>query len=181
MQAKQFEDDVRRAHTLGQQETQAALARRLLAFCDSPLADERAKLMDAWTNRIGFQADNAANQLEHLSSLLVSEGASNGGDYERAIDSVHAKVIGPVERWRAHVGLGDRSGVVTHPARRKTPMARVYGGIDGSHTVERRNQVRAERRLDARRGRRGGGGRGEGGAPSAGAAAAACWSLLTGG
>jgi hypothetical protein len=43
---KQYEEDVRRARAAGQEASQAALARRLLSFCEPPYSDARAALMD---------------------------------------------------------------------------------------------------------------------------------------
>eukprot|EP00962_Isochrysis_galbana_P014931 scaffold4277_cov101-Isochrysis_galbana.AAC.1 len=51
--------------------------------------------MKEWASRIGFQPHNVANQSQHLTSLLASIGATNGGDYARAVDALHAKVRKP--------------------------------------------------------------------------------------
>ena len=141
MQIIQFEDDVDRARSKGQEATQAALARRLLSFGAPPLLDERLEVMKAWSMRLGFQPDNVANQMQHLTSLIVSNGAANGGDYARAVDALHAKVMGPIERWRAHVEMANEADALALRGKPATPMARLYGGDDGRQTIERRNEV----------------------------------------
>jgi hypothetical protein len=100
-------------------------------------------LAHSWVARIGFQPDNAANQLQHLSSLLVSYASTNGGDYARAVNAAHAKLIGPVEKWREHIGLTDTRAETAPRVRKASPLARLYGGDDGVHTTERRSGVRA--------------------------------------
>jgi hypothetical protein len=153
LQVEQWGEDDANALRRGQAATQVDLARRLLSFAQAPLADERAAIMQDWVGRFGFQPDNVSNQLEHLSSLIVSYGASNGGDYGRAVDALHTKLLAPVEQWRAHVRLADNPGSIAHRGRPATPMARLYGAIDGSPTYERRDQVntRPERRIPAAR------------------------------
>jgi len=143
VQVKQYEDDLGRARSTGQEASQAALARRLLSFCQPPYCDARAAIMNEWVALIGFQPDNAANQLEHLSSLIVSYGASNGGDYARAVEAAHAKLIGPVEKWRSHIGLTDTRGEATPRARKASPLVRLHGGGAGAHMTERCDKVRA--------------------------------------
>lgn len=139
---KQWEEDDTNALRRGQAATQLELARRLLTFAQAPLADERSAIMRDWVARFGFQPDNMSNQLEHLTSLIVSYGASNGGDYRRAVDALHTKLLSPVEQWRAHVRLADKPGSIAHRGRPVTPMARLYGGVEGVPTRERRDQVR---------------------------------------
>ena len=43
------------------------------------------------------------NQHEHLTSLIVSFMARNGGDYDRAVLDLHAKLLGGAEKWRESV------------------------------------------------------------------------------
>ena len=51
----------------------------------------------------GFQEDSMRNQHEHLTSLIVSFMARNGGDYDRAVLDLHAKLLSGAEKWRESV------------------------------------------------------------------------------
>ncbi len=50
-----------------------------------------------------LQPDSAANQAEHLLSLVLSYTAQHQGNFEDAVDALHAKTLGPAESWRENV------------------------------------------------------------------------------
>jgi len=83
---------------------QVALGRHLLNIASG--SEEKRKIDEIvlrHTKAFGLQPDSAANQAEHLLSLVLSYTAQNGGDFDAAVDSLHAKILGPAERWRENV------------------------------------------------------------------------------
>ena len=73
------------------------------ALASSRAGRRRAAFEHLRSAGFGFQEDSMRNQHEHLTSLIVSFMARNGGDYDRAVLDLHAKLLGGAEKWRESV------------------------------------------------------------------------------
>ena len=99
-----------------------------------------------------------ANQLEHLDSLLLSYLAQTNGDFALAVEVLHTKLIGPVERWREHiaiVGSGSGAGHLppgttsTQPLlRRSIESTALQGELTQAAVVTASGRLRTWVRLD---------------------------------
>ena len=110
-----------------QEEAQAQLAESLLSYARGEAPRYKSLRHDCaheLQRAFGFQHDSVANQLEHLDSLLVSDLSRNNGDFNLAVEHLHAKIVGPIERWREHIAYGATEGaystdVMTSPILRR--------------------------------------------------------------
>ena len=107
------------------------LAELLLWHVSDEARSERLAMLHAVGAALGMQRDNVRNQAEHLESLLLSHLSLSGGSYARAVESLHAKLLQPFERWRAHTGavLDD------HKARADVGRANAWERRDGQMAV----------------------------------------------